>query len=217
MIPTFITVRTGSTRLPAKCLMDFGEHSVIGHVIKRCQYFELAPIVCTTTLPSDDILEEIADAFDVPVFRGSVEPRQRWFDCSQFLDLDVFHSLDCDDPFFCPSEVQRSIQYLKDQSLHCCLPTKSSASGSALVGTSWCIRQGETRILPESRQWANIRMTLDYPEDYWFLRTLVRAGCDYKKPRREIDFLIDSISLTKINSFRTSDWKANQQKELVSG
>ena len=54
-------------------------------------------------------------------------------------------------------------------------------------------------------------MTLDYPEDYWFLRTLVRAGCDYKKPRRDIDMLIDTFSLTKINSFRTADWKANQQ------
>ena len=43
------------------------------------------------------------------------------------------------------------IHYLQDLSLHCVLPTKSSASGSALVGTSFSLRQGETKILPEAR------------------------------------------------------------------
>lgn len=215
MIPTFITVRTSSKRLPAKCLMDFGEYSVIGHVIKRCQYFELKPIVCTTTLQSDDILEEIAEGFDVDIFRGSFDPHKRWLECARFTGCDSFHALDCDDPFFDAGEVERSYSYLQDLSLHCVMPSKSSASGSALVGTSMALRLGETRILPEARQWPHIRMTLDYPEDYWFLRTLVRAGCNYKKPRKEIDMLIDTFSLTKINSFRTADWKANQQKELV--
>ena len=216
MIPTFITVRTSSTRLPNKCLMDFGETSVIGHVIKRCQYFELSPIVCTTTFKSDDVLEDIAGGFNVPIFRGALDPRKRWFDCARFIGCESWHSLDCDDPFFAAEEIEHSYSYLQELSLHCVLPTKSSASGSALVGTSFSLRQGETKILPESRQWPQIRMTLDYPEDYWFLRTLVRAGCDYKKPRRDIDMLIDTFSLTKINSFRTADWKENQQRELVA-
>ena len=57
--PGFITVRTASTRLPKKCLLPFGDVSVIHHVIRRAKLSSLDPILCTTTDPSDDILVSI--------------------------------------------------------------------------------------------------------------------------------------------------------------
>ena len=67
-IPAFITVRSESTRLPGKCFLPFGEGMVLDHVIKRCLYFDLRPIVCTTNLPSDNRIVDIANAHGAEVF-----------------------------------------------------------------------------------------------------------------------------------------------------
>ena len=72
MIPSFITVRTKSKRLPQKCLLPFGDCNVIEHIIHRTNHYQLEPIICTSTDPSDDILEEIACKENVKVFRGSL-------------------------------------------------------------------------------------------------------------------------------------------------
>ena len=49
----FITVRTGSTRLPQKALLKIHDHSTIEHLIKRVKRSKLADIIvlCTTNLP----------------------------------------------------------------------------------------------------------------------------------------------------------------------
>jgi len=72
LITGFITGRTTSTRLPRKCLLPFGKWNVIEHIINRAKHYDLEPIICTSTDPSDDILEEIAYKEDVKVFRGSL-------------------------------------------------------------------------------------------------------------------------------------------------
>ena len=53
----FITVRTGSTRLPQKALLKIHDHSTIEHLIKRVKRSKLADIIvlCTTNLPEDSI------------------------------------------------------------------------------------------------------------------------------------------------------------------
>ena len=212
MIPTFITVRASSTRLAKKCFLDFGEGmTVLDHVVKRCQHFGLEPTICA---PIDDM--EQFHKIDCAMYFGSMDPQQRWFDCAKHFDIKAFHALDADDPFFDPYEVMRSFAYLQDNHLHCVLPSKTSAGGAALMGTSWADRQGETMILPEGRPAPQIRMTLDYPEDYWFLRTLVRLGYDYKTPRVDIERGIDLHSLTSINKFRTDDWKRNKAREMAA-
>ena len=55
-----ITVRTSSSRLPNKCLLPFGDCSVVVHVAKRAINFGIRPIICTSIDPSDDVLENIA-------------------------------------------------------------------------------------------------------------------------------------------------------------
>ena len=60
--PGIITVRTKSKRLPNKCLKKFGKKTVIDHVIDRCIYYSIEPIVCTTTNTEDDYLLEVAPA-----------------------------------------------------------------------------------------------------------------------------------------------------------
>ena len=66
----FITVRTSSTRLPNKCLLPFGDETVISHVIKRAIAYGIEPIVCTSNDTSDDVIEQISIEQGVKVFRG---------------------------------------------------------------------------------------------------------------------------------------------------
>ena len=49
----FITVRSLSTRLKNKCFLDFGGVKVLEHIILRCIYGGLIPIVCTSENKAD--------------------------------------------------------------------------------------------------------------------------------------------------------------------
>ena len=68
-LTSIITVRTQSSRLQNKCLLNFGEHKVIEHIIKRCKDFNLNPILATTKSKSDDILCQIAEKYKIPFHR----------------------------------------------------------------------------------------------------------------------------------------------------
>lgn len=213
MIPVFITVRTASTRLPGKCLLPLGDCNVLEHVIRRCKHFEFRPIVCTTENEGDDAIVHIAKSEDVEFYRGHQEPRKRWMECAAWFDLWSFHALDCDDPYFDPLEIERSHSYLIDLGLHCVLPTKiSDEYALGLMGTSLSLRVGETKVLPSCDERIPIvRLTLDYEEDYWMLRTLNRLGHDYKTPRANLE--MDARHLSIINGFRNREWKERQLAE----
>jgi len=136
MIHGFITVRTGASRLPEKCLLPFGEGNVLEHIIRRAKHYELEPVVCTTRDPSDNILEEISRKEGVKVFRGSVSNKmKRWLDCCLFFDVKAFHTVDADDPFFDGDQMKRSFALLQ-QGYGVVAPSKSSSMGGASVGFS---------------------------------------------------------------------------------
>ena len=44
MIYGFITVRASSSRLPNKCLLNFGNFTVLGHVIERLRSYSIKPV-----------------------------------------------------------------------------------------------------------------------------------------------------------------------------
>ncbi len=108
-IPGFITVRTTSSRLPAKCLLPFGDGmNVLQHIIRRAKHFNIDPIVCTSTDSSDDAVERIAQLENAKCFRGSLANKlKRWADCADHFGLVAFHTVDADDPFFDGDEMRR--------------------------------------------------------------------------------------------------------------
>ena len=136
-ITGIITVRTSSSRLPNKCLKQFGKKNVIEHIIDRCKNYIIEPILCTSTDKSDDVLEEIAKDKKIRYFRGSLLNKiKRWSDCAKYFNLKIFHTVDADDPFFDGEEMRKSINYLISTNSDIITPTVSSANGGASVGYS---------------------------------------------------------------------------------
>ena len=60
----------------------------------------------------------------------------------------------------------------------------------------------------------NIRLTLDYLEDYKMLKK-VREKCGNFASRKKINFFLKkNDEIIKINYFRTADWKKRQERKL---
>ena len=96
----FITVRTGSTRFPAKCLKWVGNKRAIELVIDRVKRSKRAQqiVLCTTWLPDDDILCSIARENGIEFRRGSTEDKlMRWKGATIQHDVDFFVTADGDD------------------------------------------------------------------------------------------------------------------------
>ncbi len=239
----FITVRTSSTRLPNKCMLPLGEETVISHVIKRAVAYGIEPIVCTSTDKSDDILEQISKEQGVKCFRGSlVNKLKRWLDCAEYFDVDLFHTIDADDPFFNGVEMIESLKLLASGDYDVISPTESSSSGGASVGYSltrgvikkslenlsddadtemmWFYLEKidgvRIAVLPESRvQIPSIRLTLDYEEDYWLLATIARIVGN-SATRDDLDRLfLKNPDLAKVNFFRNEEWKQAQLSKKI--
>ena len=239
----FITVRTSSTRLPKKCLLPLGDEIVISHVVKRAISYGIEPIICTSTVSSDDVLEEIANELNVRCFRGSMKNKlKRWFDCAEKFNIDSFHTIDADDPFFDGFEMIESLHLRQLGNYDVVCPTESSSNGGASVGYSltrdvvkkslsglrdnddtemmWYylekVKNIRMKVLPESsNDNFNIRLTLDYEEDYWLLASIARL-LGNAASRTEIKQLFtNNPDMAKLNLFRNDEWKAAQISKKI--
>jgi len=239
----FITVRTSSTRLPKKCLLPFGESTVLNHIIRRAVSYGIEPIVCTSISKDDDVIEQIANKEGVKCYRGSLDNKlQRWLDCAMHFNIDAFHTIDADDPFFDGNEMKSSMRMLKEEKLDMVEPTKSSSAGGASVGYSlttdivkrvckdldkhtdtemmWYyiekVSDLKTKTLPETRKnITKMRLTLDYEEDYWLLES-VRRILGNLTSRNEVDQLfLSNPDMYKINWFKNEEWKAGQLSKKI--
>ena len=239
----FITVRTSSTRLPKKCLLPFGESTVLNHIIRRAVSYGIEPIVCTSTSKEDDVIQEIANKEGVKCYRGSLDNKlQRWLDCAMHFNIDAFHTIDADDPFFDGNEMKGSMKMLQEEKLDMVEPTKSSSAGGASVGYSlttdivkrackdldkdtdtemmWYymekISDLKAKILPETRKKiTKVRLTLDYEEDYWLLESVRRILGNIASRDKVDQLFLSNPDMYKINWFRNEEWKSGQLSKKI--
>lgn len=242
-VPALITVRSASSRLPSKCFLDFGNVSVLEHIIIRAKHYGLFPIVCTTNDSDDDRIIELADNIGVQHFRGpTMNKLLRWSECCDHFGLSAFHSVDADDPFFDGDEVKRSMCLLAEGGYDMICPTISSSAGAASMGYSltaeivkraseytrveddtemmWYhiekITNLKMQVLPENENLQlKLRLTLDYEEDYWLLDS-VRRILGNLASRKQINHLFQTNpDLYKINWFRNEAWKYGQLTKKI--
>ena len=236
-------MRTSSSRLPQKCLLPFGDGNVLEHIIRRARHYGLDAIVCTSVDSSDDIIQEIAEKKSVKYFRGSMLNKlKRWHDCCDYFSIDRFHTVDADDPFF-DGELMKKSYMLLDEEYDMVCPTESSSAGAATVGYSltkeiiskaieltgedentemmWYylekVKDLKKVILPEDdyKQTSPVRLTLDYEEDYWLLKTVLRIVGNLASRKNVDELFIKNPDLYQVNWFRNEEWKDAQLSKKI--
>jgi spore coat polysaccharide biosynthesis protein SpsF len=237
----FITVRTGSTRLPNKTLLEINGKKTIEYVIeiaKRCKKANFV-VLCTTTNPNDDILEEIAKKHNIECFRGSEEDKlERWKGATEKFDVDYFVTADGDDLLCDPGLMDLEFeQYDKNgadfidcgEDILCGAVTygiKTNAlnkvceiKDSENTEMMWTYFKDtglfNVEILECEKFFrrTDIRLTLDYPEDLEiFQKIFDHFGETTFELRDVINYLDANQEIIKINQFRLKDW-ADVQKQ----
>lgn len=199
-IPVFITARMGSTRLPGKHLLNICGKPVIEQMITRIKHAELPVFIaiCTTSLPDDDVFEDIAKRCNVKIFRGHPSDiLKRWLDAADYFKINYFISAEADDVFCDPVCIDEIIKVLSSgawdyvackglpfgvtpsginvEALRkiCALKKEEDTEGQERFFTkTGLFRVHYIEITDSDMRNPHVRMTLDYPEDYEFFKMI---------------------------------------------
>ena len=194
-----ITARLKSTRLPKKILLEVAGKPLIVHMLDRIKNAMSIDkiIICTSTNPQDDPLEEIAGQEQVSCFRGSEEDvLVRLSEAAQSHGLKYFANITADCPMMDPVLIDRAVmEYQKtdvdllkfddsnDDLPFCCYVVKVSALEQV------CLHKKETDtevwlkfftsnleiniqniVVEDEYKHKTLKTSLDYPEDYKFIK-----------------------------------------------
>lgn len=196
----FLSVREKATRFPGKVLKPLGGKQLTALLIGRLKESSRTDMVVLTTSadPRDGVLCDIATEEGIPFYRGSPDDKLfRYRDAARAFDLDYMVIVDGDDPFVSIEHIDRIIEYNMNHSADFTL-----CGDLPLGATGFGLRRDAIEIVcndrPESNTetWGDmflrdpqfecvtldepnedyrrpdIRMTLDYPEDYKFFTTV---------------------------------------------
>jgi len=196
----FIAVRMKSTRLPKKAILKIKGKTVIEHLIDRLKTAKLPDLIvlCTSTHPDDKILVDIAEKNNIEYFRGNEEDKLgRFLGAAKKYNVDFIVSVDGDDIFCDPEFIDKTIEtFIRTQADY--ITCKDLPLGAASHGIKVdalkkiCEIKDETDtevyggyfteiglfrveyldVEDHELRHPEIRMTLDYPEDYKFFKAV---------------------------------------------
>lgn len=236
-IDAIITVRASSTRLPSKCFLNIANRSVFKHVIERASTGGLNPVVSTTT--EDATIINLCQVMGVRCFAGSVNDKlDRWLGTCKHFNIESFVTIDCDDPLFDATLSHQQHALLMGSGADAVRPDMRAYLGS----NGWAMKtEALERICKEKKSNQigmiekhfpsdlnvvgfdaapdpienDLRLTLDYIEDYWLILTVVRElsyiACD--RPMI-VEFFRKNPGLRVVNEFRNIEWKHRQALDV---
>lgn len=236
----FITVRTGSRRLPRKALLKINGRTTIEHVIDRAKQAQEADMIvlCTTTLPADTALRYLAAKNRIKCFRGSVEDKlDRWRGAAKLFGIDFFITFDGDDLLCDPGLADLAFRqyertkadFIEAKNVPCGAFTygvKVSAlnrvceikgTGDTEMMVPYFTETGMFQVeklenVPKALQRPEIRMTLDYTEDFDFFRNVLGYFKDREFRLRDvIRYLDQNPDVTKVNAHLQQKFLDNQK------
>ena len=218
-----------STRLPGKALLKIKGKPVIEHLIDRLKLAKRPDLIalCTSTHPDDAILVDVARNNGIEYFRGSEDDKlDRYLNAAQKYGVDFIVVTEGDNVFYEPEIIDKIIElYLSTNAdyISCLdLPVGTAPHGvKAEALQKVCKIKGEqdTEVWPgyftdtglfkvelveveEKLRRPEIRLTLDYPEDYKLFEEifnrLYQAGKVFSL-RDILSLLEDNPQLTDIN------------------
>lgn len=225
-----LSVREKSTRLPKKVLLDVAGKPLTAFLLERLKLAREVDciILSTSTHPDDHILTKIAESEGCFSFKGSEDDKlDRYYQTALNFGLDGVIIVDGDDPFCFPEMVELIARELRKGDADCVylngLPIGAASTGltrDALrrvlemkderdteVWGAYFIGSGrfctkEIRVNDPLLNHSKIRMTVDYQEDYEFLKQVISAmGLRKDFTSRELmDLLVNkNPKLTNIN------------------
>ena len=233
----FITVRTGSTRLPNKSILKIKDKYTIEYVInsvKKSKYADKV-ILCTTRNSEDDILCEIAEKNKIEFYRGSeLNKFKRWVGAAEKFNIDFFVTADGDDLFYdvglsdlCFEQIEdgdfidgqglyNDVYGMKTFTLKTILSILDGKNIEPydivdfLKTTNLKVKKLEN--VPKIYKKNNIRMTLDYQEDFEFFSNVIENIKFDFNIKDVLNYIQDNPYIVNINYKREQDWKNNQGK-----
>ena len=107
-----IEARMGSSRLPGKVMLPFGEEPALGLLLKRVRSADKLDevIVATTEEKSDIPIIRFCEKIGIKSFRGSEnDVMKRVLDTARHCEADLICELMGDSPFLDPTEINRAI------------------------------------------------------------------------------------------------------------
>ena len=240
MFAIFLSVRTGSTRLPKKALYEIKGKTTIEYLIDRLKKSKYAEkvIVCTTELKEDDILCDIAERNDIDYFRGSSPDKlMRWLGATEKYEVDFFVNVDGDDIFFDAEladicfEQRKDVDFIDGQGQYNDVYGVSSHALSMVCESK---QSNETEFIkpffydikeyiniqkivnvPDKYKKRKMRLTLDYEEDFEFFKNVIEHFLDNSKEmefENVVKYIEENPEVSNINWHREQDWKENQEK-----
>lgn len=192
----------GSSRLPGKVLMDIHGKPALARLVDRlrqCRRIDDV-VVATSTGAGDDVIEEWAQSYSVPVYRGSEDDvLQRVVDAHRYMGSDVVVEITGDCPLLDPETVDLAVEIFLandcDVAANVRIPSYPQGTDVQVFRVEDLEKVAATiddpavrehvslyfyenpslyrivhMIAPRSGQAPDIRLQLDYPEDLEFIR-----------------------------------------------
>lgn len=240
----FLTVRTASTRLPKKALLEIKNKPLIQIIIDRIRTSSNIKkiIVCTTRLRSDDSLVKLLKKNNIKFFRGdNKDILNRLYLASKKYNVNQFVVVEGDDIFCEPILIEETCKELLNNKYDLVL-WKKLPFGVSPIGikaeklkilvnnkvtkdteTGWIKFMQKsgffkiTKLEPRFKKWIrpDIRLSVDYPQDFELIERIYDV-----LPRRFsltdiIEVLDNNPNWQKINESVKEDYKQHFEKKMT--
>ncbi len=226
----FLTTRIGSTRLPQKPLLKLGGQPIVEFMIEHLKRARVAEnfVLCTTDRAEDQILVEAAKRKGVQWFQGSTEDiLVRLNGAAQKFETDFIVNVEGDDVFCDPIYADRTFAHYNQTNADFIrwtgLPLGATPLGISVKALAQVCELKETtntdtgwghfftdsgmfkvETIEETDPFLHhpeIRMTMDYREDYTFFKEVYgKLNRNDFTLRDVLEVLKDNPSIMQINS-----------------
>jgi spore coat polysaccharide biosynthesis protein SpsF len=238
----FIPVRLSSTRLPSKAFLKIENKSCLQYLIERIKSVKKIDgiVLCTTKNQVDDKLEKFAQNMNIQIFRGSeMDILERFKDAAIKYQVENIINIDGDD-IFCNLEfITTTIKELNKSDVGF-ISWKNLPIGTTPVGikasdlikicnqkntqnteTGWGRFFTETGLCkikyltsPNSKYTeSDIRLTLDYPEDFKLFEHIIKNIKFPYKLEHIIEFLNERKDIKELNKKVKEEYWKNFDKK----
>lgn len=221
-IAVIIQARMGSTRLPGKAMLELCGKSVLTRVIERVKGANAATDICvaTTTCPEDEVVVKEAEKNNVKVYRGSEDDvLDRYCKAADMMEADYIVRIPADNPLTEPRFIDMCVEEVISNGLdYAIMKEKNVPYGSNVEVVSRdtllsiyerstaeekehvtaFIRNNPEKFRvsfvepPEALRHTNIRLTMDTPDDYKWLKRIFEHFKNSPTEEIKLEYVIES-------------------------